>query len=189
MKPSKQQAVYGGRGASYVAAMRLVTLLIFAVFAATATADVYRWTDDKGVVHYTDKPPAPGAKPADLPPLQTFSGTPVTPNSAAPEPEAAARPVSLRIASPADETTIRDPEGNVPVEVEVRLEDGQGLIYWLDGTAQNRTPTPSTAYLFSGLERGEHRIAVTVVAENGKELSRASITVYLMPPTVLRRRR
>lgn len=180
--------VYGGGGASYVAAMRIVTLLIFAVLATAAAADVYRWTDDKGVVHYTDKPPAPGAKPLDLPPLQTFSASPAG-STAGAEPEAAPRPVTLRIVSPTNETTIRDPEGNVPVEVEVGLQPGQGLIYSLDGTAQNSSPTPSTAYLFSGLERGEHRITVAVIAENGKELSRASVTVFLMPPTVLRRRR
>lgn len=32
------------------------------VFALTAEAQLYRWTDASGAVHYTDTPPPPGAK-------------------------------------------------------------------------------------------------------------------------------
>src|SRR5690242_19267107 len=43
------------------------------------TNQVYKWVDEKGVIHYTDKPPTQNATPAKLPPLQTFrEGT--TPN-------------------------------------------------------------------------------------------------------------
>lgn len=39
-------------------------ILIFAslCFAAAAQAQLYRWIDDKGGVHYTDQPPPPNAK-------------------------------------------------------------------------------------------------------------------------------
>ncbi len=34
--------------------------------AATATAEVYRWVDEQGTVHFSDEPPAAGAEPMPL---------------------------------------------------------------------------------------------------------------------------
>ena len=50
--------------------MRALALMLALIFALPAAAEVYRWVDENGVVHYTDKPPAPGAEPAKLPKLQ-----------------------------------------------------------------------------------------------------------------------
>jgi len=38
-----------------------VLLLTLCAFSATAEADVYRWTDDAGRIHFGDKPPADAA--------------------------------------------------------------------------------------------------------------------------------
>ena len=44
------------------------TLLLIVTFAvaATASAEIYKWTDDQGNTHYSDKPPATQAEVLDI---------------------------------------------------------------------------------------------------------------------------
>ena len=42
--------------------MRVLVAFSLFVFALAAEAQLYRWTDESGAVHYTDTPPPPGAK-------------------------------------------------------------------------------------------------------------------------------
>jgi hypothetical protein len=167
--------------------MRALLILLSVCFVLPAMADVYRWTDKDGVIHYTDKPPEPGAKPVDLPQLQTFKPDALPSLHAGPDAPPAAKTVkvSISISTPAAEETIRDGEGKVPVSVTAVPESGQGIIYTLDGAAQNKQPTPSSAYLLTGVERGEHSIGASLVDASGKTLATAApVTIYMMPPTV-----
>lgn len=169
--------------------MRELLLLVATLTALPALADVYRWTDKDGVIHYTDKPPAPGAKPAELPALQTFKPEPVSASPAPAEAPVAkaSKTATIDITTPAAEETIRDAEGRVPVSVTAVPKAGEGIVYTLDGVPQNSVPTPSTAYLLTGVERGEHHIGASLVDATGKTLATAApVTVYLMPPTARR---
>jgi hypothetical protein len=42
--------------------MRLLTFLILVAAAVSAQAQIYRWVDEKGTVHYSNSTPPPGAK-------------------------------------------------------------------------------------------------------------------------------
>jgi len=42
--------------------MRLLLAILMMAAAASAGAQLYRWTDDKGKVHFSDSPPPPGAR-------------------------------------------------------------------------------------------------------------------------------
>ncbi|GAC1633533.1 MAG: DUF4124 domain-containing protein [Nevskia sp.] len=166
----------------------LIPFLLIAVFPVAA--DVYRYTDDKGVVHYTDKPPAKDAKPAELPKLQTYkpSVPAAATDSSGATVEAKAPVAALRIVSPQPEETIRDAEGKISIVLATELQPGQGLVYYLDGKAQNREPTPSTGYLVTGAERGEHQLSAAGVGDDGRELARAApVTVFMMPSVVRKR--
>jgi mycoredoxin len=46
--PSKQQGVSG---------MKIMLAILFTLVSCTAAAEVFKWTDKHGVVHYEDKPP------------------------------------------------------------------------------------------------------------------------------------
>ncbi len=166
--------------------MRAILSLWLLLTLIPAAAEVYRWTDDKGVIHYGDKPPADNAKPVQLPPLQTYSpSAPQRPTAAT---SAAGMPIDsvppkIRIASPAPDETVRDAGQRLSVSVDVELKPTQGLLYFLDGTQQNKLPTVSMAYLMENVERGEHSITAAVVSADGKLLSRSeAVTVHMKPP-------
>jgi hypothetical protein len=168
--------------------MRTLIVLALACLssAVLAAPDVYRWVDDKGVVHYSDKPQAPSDKPAALPHLQTYQHgtnppgfTPVP----TPAPAAKATAEAFAITSPQNDETIRGDEGQFTVTVSGTLQAGEGVIYYLDGTAANEQPTPSTAFLIARVERGEHSISAALIGGDGKELARApAVTVHVKPP-------
>ena len=158
-----------------------------------ATKDqVYKWVDKDGVVHYSSQPPTDGAKPAKLPPLQTFKGgtTPNLNKFAKPGPAGAAAPaggpVMVEIVTPSREETFRGGERVVPVAVVVtpQIGAGQRLIYLLDGTPAS-PPTTDTSYALTGVERGQHTVSVTLVGEGGEEIASSNgVTFYMQPPTV-----
>ena len=174
--------------------MRILIALTLACLSSAVLADVYRWTDDKGVVHYSDKPQAPNDKPVELPHLQTYNhdatppGFTPAPASAGPaRADAGSGGGEFAILSPAQDETIRDAEGKFTVTLSGTLQPGQGVIYYLDGTAENAQPMQSTAFLFARVDRGEHTVAAALVGADGAELARTPpVTVHLKPPTVKR---
>ena len=176
-------------GARYFQGMRNLIALTLACFSLIAAAgDVYRWVDSSGVVHYSDKPLAPNDKPAVLPHLQTYAPGASPPASApviSTSGTASAAASAITIASPEQDETIRDAEGKFTVTVNANPQPGEGLIFYLDGTAQNQQPTPSSAFLYSGVERGDHSVSAALVGSNGQELVRTeAVTIHMKPPSV-----
>lgn len=152
-----------------------------------AQNQVYKWVDDQGVVHYTDKPPADGAQPTRLPPLQTYKGG-TNPNlSKFEKPGAKAttqNAAQLDIVTPAHDETFRDRTVPVAVMVTPQLRAGQKLVYLLDGVPAS-APTTQTSYALTEVDRGTHTVSVTVVDEAGNQLgSSPGVTVHVKPPIV-----
>ncbi len=175
-------------GARYFQGMRNLIALTFACLSfAAAAGDVYRWVDSSGVVHYSDKPQAPNDKPAVLPHLQTYAPG-AAPSAFAQDAAAAGTgpaAAAIAITSPEPDETIRDAEGKFTVTVSANPQHGEGLVFYLDGTAQNAQPTPSTAFLYSAVERGDHSVSAALVAGNGKELARTeAVTIHMKPPSL-----
>ena len=186
--------------------MRLLSVMLLVALPALALAqdpapaqkkpakgEVYKYVDEKGVVHYTDKPPSDDARPAPLPPLQTYKGgtapdlgrfSSKAPASAAPRSDAAE--VLVQLVTPSADETFRGGERTVPVAVMVTpaLTDKQRLVYYLDGTPRSPATT-DTAYSFTEVDRGAHTAAVAVVDAAGNELARSStVTFHVKPPIV-----
>ncbi len=135
--------------------MRAILSLWLLLTLIPAAAEVYRWTDDKGVIHYGDKPPADNAKPVQLPPLQTYSpSAPQRPTAAT---SAAGMPIDsvppkIRIASPAPDETVRDAGQRLSVSVDVELKPTQGLLYF-----PRRNPAEQATHGVDGLPDGKCR--------------------------------
>jgi len=86
---------------------------------------------------------------------------------------------SIRITSPADQTTLRDPSAAIVIGVALDppLNGGDLLVYTLDGTV---VTSPIT-----GIERGTHHIGARVLSANGGErIVAAEVTVYVHQTTV-----
>jgi hypothetical protein len=145
--------------------MRRSTAFVLALLLAAATtsaAEVYRWTDRNRVVHYSDSPPNPDARPARLPPIQTFHGDPgADPFAGAPAPPssaaAAAAVVPPRILAPADGTTDRDANGHLLVRVKADLAPGEGLLYEVDGQPQTIRRRWRCRWIWRGWSAGRTR--------------------------------
>ena len=113
-------------------AQRLVFVILAILLGGAAMAQAYRWVDDDGVVHYSDRPHE-GAEQIVLPKPNTIS-VPRRPAPARQTGERAEEPASaetfrytsLEIASPQAEETLWNIEGvlNVSLNVEPGLQPG-----------------------------------------------------------------
>jgi hypothetical protein len=157
----------------------------------TRNGEVYKWVDENGVVHYTDKPPSETVKPAKLPPLQTYrqgtapdltkfdrAGTPARPAAASAAPQ-------IQVVTPANDETFHGGDRTVPVAVVLTpaLGAGQRLIYMLDGKTAGSSS--GTSYAFTDVDRGTHTASVAVVDADGQELTRSSgVTFHVIQPAL-----
>lgn len=162
-------------------------LVFLAFFIITANAQIYKWTDSNGIVHFSDVPHS-GAKEIILPNVQS------TPSKASPPPaseEAAAeKPVleykNIGISQPKAEATIRNNQGFVPVivETEPELMKGDLLQILFDGQEMGK-PQNSKVFALDNVVRGSHTLAVQVMDKDGNILKTSeTITIYMQRPRV-----
>ena len=162
----------------------LVALLMSCALVAQAE-EVWRWVDENGVVHFSDRP-RPGAERVELDRPQTFNRPPWPEREEAPAPTRSERDAApaysgVRVVSPAAGETLWNIAGdlNVQVEVEPGLAPGHSLRVSLDGR-RVETPPGATQFTVSEVYRGEHRLSASVVDEDGRELvSSEPVTFYV----------
>ena len=165
--------------------MRAPLALILLLVIANASADpIYKWVDEHGITHYGDRPLAANAKPIQLPGLQVFGSSKNLPRRiSGPAPYGGSGP-KIEVTQPGPDATLLQKDGKFTVSVAVSpaLASGQNLNYYLDGELQNSAPTPSTAFLYIGADRGDHMISVAVLDNGGREISRSEpVIVHLQP--------
>lgn len=143
------------------------------VLAAHAGATLYKWVDDSGVTHYSDRP-APGAERVKVLSAQGYrspaAASTSRPRSVEPQPSVAGY-ARVEVASPQDGDVLSNTGStvNVSAAVEPRLADGHQLWFILDGTRQTE---PAGGSLTATLEvtRGTHTLAVAITDANGREM-------------------
>ncbi len=195
-----------GKGSSIGAMKGIVLSACLLLFATAAAGEIYKWVDDKGVVHYGDQPPKPGARPLeDLPGLTTYSPPPVqrpAPRSPAantvpqPLPETLARQLeaakgynTLKIISPEEEGTVRSSPGVVPIFVALDppLRKGDYFKVVLDGK-----PWPgrfhSTVIRLQNVDRGAHKVSVAVYGAGGRRLLQTPPRIFYLHRTIARKK-
>ena len=154
-------------------------LFVLCLLAATIAPaeEAYRWVDEDGVVHYSDRP-REGAEVIELP----------TPNVAAirrapkpsvartqdeePDEEPQAGYTSIEIVSPDAEETLWNIEGvlNVSVALQPGLQPGHQVRAYFDGKMQ---PVSGTSFQLQEVWRGVHNIQVEVVDATGNVMIRS----------------
>lgn len=166
----------------------LVLMLMLGLSTASFAKDeVYKWVDDKGVIHYTDKPPTDGAKPTKLPPLQTYKGGTVPPLNKFEKStiKGTGNAAQILVVTPSRDETFRGGERVVPVAVQVtpQLAEGQKLVYLLDGTPAS-PPTTDTAFALTEVDRGSHVVSVSLVDASGEVIANSSGVQFHMKPPI-----
>jgi hypothetical protein len=168
-----------------------ILLALLAVSSMVAADPLYKWVDDQGNVHYSDKP-QPGAKQIVLPKPATFVPPPpaarphgtgsdaprgLAPGAGSNQEPTAAGYTSLAISSPADQDTLWNTDTvTVNVSLAPALRSGDEVSITLDGNTQSVQGTSAT---FTGLDRGPH----TVTATAGS-LKAAPITFYIQKTSI-----
>jgi hypothetical protein len=169
-------------------------ILLAALLAATcALADgAWRWTDDDGVVHYSDVP-VDGAEQVDISAYSRTTGARIsrpapaanTSSEITPTP-AQFRYESISIASPGAEETLWNIEGvlNVSVSVSPGLQDGHRLRAYFDG--QERMVS-GTNFTIDEVYRGVHNLQVEVIDATGKLMIRSQPNRFYVQQNLIKR--
>ena len=146
--------------------------------AGVVMAQAYKWVDDEGVVHYSDRP-REGAERIELPksstrrattpaPARTVSRQPATTEEA----PAAFKYESLEISTPAAEETLWNIETilNVSLSVQPALQTGHQIRVYFDGESQM---VSGTSFQLEEVYRGIHNLQAEIVDERGKLMIRS----------------
>jgi hypothetical protein len=154
----------------------VITFVCLLAVGAAAAQEAYRWVDEDGVVHYSDRP-REGAEAIALP-APNVATTRRAPRVAEqpqpeeePDDELAAGYTSMEIVSPKAEETLWNIEGvlNVSVALEPALQPGHQVRAYFDGKMQ---PVSGTSFQLQEVWRGVHNIQVEVVDATGKVMIR-----------------
>ena len=169
----------------------LVLLGLFAAPFAPA-GEAYVWTDEDGVVHYSDRP-VPGARRVELaepntgrsPAPSGFRTT--TEDAGAGEPAGDTAPFryeSFEIASPGAEETLWNIEGVLEVSLALSpaLQPGHRVRVYFDGDPRT---VRGTSFRLQEVWRGVHNLQAEVLDETGRMLIRTRTNrFYVQQSTV-----
>jgi hypothetical protein len=179
-----------------------VLFLLLAI--SSAQAEIYKWTDGSGNIHYGDKPDAPQAKKMkQLPGLSTYAPPPVPEDKAASDnqfeadenapaiekKDAPAAPPfkyrELKIVSPEEGGTLRSSPGNISIFVAVApvLRKGDYLKVTLDNTPL-KDKYHSTVIQLQNVERGLHTVSVSVFDKEGEKMISSSSRTFQLHRTI-----
>lgn len=169
--------------------MRRWLLLASLLCAQALGQQAYRWVDDNGQVHYSDRP-APGATEIRLQGAQGYSAAAprTAPPAAASEQQAPAersQPYRMfNVVQPSQQQTLWNIGAvlDVQVELQPRLQQGHHLGAYLDGELIDVGAT-STQFQLSDVFRGQHRLQAVVLDERGEEVLRSQAVVFMVQQT------
>jgi hypothetical protein len=172
--------------------MRWIWIALLVMSSAGAVAsEMWRWVDERGVVHFADKP-HPGAERVNIQPAQTFPAPdlaqPAEPPRADPPPvrQPVRQPLfaytRFTIVSPAEGETLWNigSELNVQLAIEPPLAPHHTLRLFLDGAEVEALPQGSTQFTISEVYRGERRLRAAIADELGRELASTAPVVFFV---------
>lgn len=161
---------------------RPIFILLGLLAADSVLADAYKWTDEDGVVHYSDRPQE-GAEKVELPAADTRRASTSSRSTARTRADAAGDAAddeavapfsyeSIAVASPAAEETLWNIEGTLSVSLSLSpaLRPGHQVRVYFDGAPQL---VRTASFQLEDVYRGVHNIQVEVIDETGKLMIRS----------------
>ncbi len=166
-----------------------ILILLFGWSVVTAAAEVYRWVDETGQVHFSDVPHE-GAESVTLPEAQTFS-TPVQPQvqrtvedgQDAGQEEAGYS--SVRITNPKPGEVLWSTGGlvNVSVSTQPKLRRDHILIIYLDGQEVDSLTGPKRQTGLTNVFRGEHTLRTDIRDREGRVFAESDSVAFTVKQT------
>ncbi|PSW63837.1 DUF4124 domain-containing protein [Photobacterium leiognathi subsp. mandapamensis] len=169
----------------------LITLIWTAASSAQAST-IYSWTDENGVVHFTDQPQTPDATAYPLSVTEVSGNIEQTADTIAAQntdvavvEEPAKTITTVSLVSPMHEQTIRNNEGiiNIHAVTNSKLNNQTQAQLVLDGVVKGEPQTELT-WTLDNVDRGSHQLQIQLVKGGKVIASSDSITVYLHRATV-----
>jgi hypothetical protein len=177
---------------------RAIFVLLGLLAASAALSQAYRWVDEDGVVHYSDRP-EPGAERIILPESGTSrsgrtyqrsaAATRSTPTSQASAASPATAPFSyesVEITSPGAEETLWNIESVLSVSITVTpaMKAGHQVRAYFNG---NGEIVDGTSFQIQEVYRGVHNLQVEIIDENGKLMIRSRANRFYVQQNTVRR--
>ena len=163
---------------------RLVWFICLALAAGSSQArTVYKVVQPDGTILFTDSPPAgEDAEQVDVGPINTAPplASPTDAFDDTPAVEQEQGYTEFRIASPADNATIRDNAGNVNVDLKIHpgLRSGHKIELRLDG--QSIGGGRQTAITLTEMDRGAHSLQAVVKNSSGQVVARTDAITFTL---------
>lgn len=153
---------------------QILALIGVLALSAAVADDAWKWTDEDGVVHYSDVP-REGAEVVNLSEYNKKTGarisssTTLTRRQEEPEEFTYER---LEIVAPAAEETLWNIEGRLTVQIAIspNLVQGHGIRLYFDGDAQDILGTSTQ---LTEVYRGTHNLVAEVLDQTGRVISRS----------------
>ncbi len=170
--------------------MRIWLLLASLLSTAVLAQQAYTWTDESGVVHYSDRP-FPGAATIDLRAAQGYSApqpvrvTPEPTDAAPAEEEAPEQPyTTFNVIRPVQQETLWNIGAVLDVEVDLQpgLQQGHRLGAYLDGQLID-VGARTTQFQLPDVFRGMHTLQAVVLDVDGDEVVRSLATSFMVQQT------
>lgn len=154
------------------------------VLMSLCHAEVYRWVDPEGVVHFADEP-VPGAKPVRNKSITTIPAKAFTSSTDKTKRSAELQHYEyIKITAPTSQSTIWDANGRVAVVLECKpaLRKQDGIVLLLDNQAIAK-PTKNRLIALAGITRGAHTLSAKIVNGQHKTIqSSKTVVFYLQKP-------
>ncbi|WP_419238161.1 DUF4124 domain-containing protein [Photobacterium leiognathi subsp. mandapamensis] len=166
--------------------------LIWTTASSAQASTIYSWTDENGVVHFTDQPQTPDATAYPLSVTEVSGNIEQTADTIAAQntdvavvEEPAKTITTVSLVSPMHEQTIRNNEGiiNIHAVTNSKLNNQTQAQLVLDGVVKGEPQTELT-WTLDNVDRGSHQLQIQLVKGGKVIASSDSITVYLHRATV-----
>jgi hypothetical protein len=170
--------------------MRYLPYLTLLLAMPLMAANIWKWRDANGVVHFSDQP-VPGAEQVNLQLPSTYAPSPVSEAKSSSSSSSAAFSYSnVEIWKPSAELTIANTVGvvSVAVRVEPQLSSEHHLALYMDGRLVPGFPPQGMEYDITEVDRGEHSLTLAVLDAKGNQIVLSSpVRFYVQQPSVLRK--
>jgi hypothetical protein len=166
---------------------QLAALLSILIALSASAAELWRWKDADGVVHYSDRP-VQGAERIDVLSTQKSTGefTPTAPRSV-PPPPAEVRFTRCAVTSPTNDQVFNNVHTvDVSIAVEPGLQGDYRLQVLLNGREDADWPAGAMSRTLSNLYRGSYTLGARVLDLNGRAVCTGPIiNFHVRQPSIL----